>query len=615
MEQLADVARTGADKAGLQRFGVVVDFTSGMRGMEPSNPMVAHQDAMMDNYWKLALNVIAVRASSMSRHTAGFPCLLAGLLHPEEAKVNATWQTFRELVEAFEVASARSEDKTCQMVASSPLGASVMQFAVRFAKAGQWKEITDQFKQLLGALFQGLGQTKIVEDSIKELRDKEQRTAPSKQLAHFCEWQTSVDAKLLEKYGRSEVEASSAAFPSDEFDAAAMFQACHTSSGDQDSVDLRSITTRISWTTWTSQTIKNSFAHLQLLLHMHKTKSWDWVGGSWHVSFLPVGQVLLDEVANEFFMVLKVLDGAALLWPLAQAGANLYQLDLEARLQWKVVLEEAAIVVLPTRVLSPVHCFLRKLPDMAGFAFGVTGQKVHYLKWQAQQGFANVPEHALKKLCEDRCLAGVPDPALTDHSAADQMALALMMLLLPGLEQHVAQNRMFKRKLQQDELAQSYLDDMSEDMIMDVVLTGDQQEAKGFIQKREQAQARRVATAASVKKTVAHFYQVKQENVKKAATKAQAKAEAKRLEQKKARFYADLAANSVQALQAEKPAAAKVFVDDANGRFRLFYKPFHDRSISWTTRGQADAVLMSLKQLWEWNLAATGEGAPAHLGL
>ena len=150
---------------------------------------------------------------------------------------------------------------------------------------------------------------------------------------------------------------------------------------------------------------------------------------------------------------------------------------------------------------------------------------------------------------------------------------------------------------------------------MDVVLAGDQQDAKGFIQKREQAQARRVATAASVRRTVEHFYQAKMQNVQKASAKAQQKVDAKRLEQKKARFYADLAANSVQALHAEKPAAAKVFVDDANGRFRLFYKPFHDRSISWTTRGQADAVLMSLRQLWEWNLTVTGEGAPAHLGL
>jgi hypothetical protein len=615
MKQLIDVAKTGGDKAGLQRFGIIVDFSTSMRGMEASNPMVGHQDAVMEGYWKLAWNVIATRASSMSRHTAGFPCMLAGLLHPEEAKANTTWQTFKELVEAFEVAGTKTQEKTCQIVASSPLGSTVMQFAVKFAKAGQWERVTGQLMQLLEALFKGFGQTKVVEDSIKELRDKEQRVAPSKQLAHFMEWQTCVDAKLLEKYGRDEVEASGASLPSDDFDADAIFQVCHKSSGEQDSVDLRSITKKMTWTTWTSQSIKNSFSDLQLLLYMHKTGSWDLVGSAWHVSFLPVGQVLQDEDANELFMVLKIFSGAALVWPLAEAGTNLYQLDLGARLQWKVVLTNADIVVLPTRVVSPLHGFLRKLPDLAGFPFGVTGKKVDYLKWQAQQGFAGVPEQALKKLCEDRDLTGVPDPALTDHSAADQMALALMMLLLPNLDQHVAQNRMFKRRLQQDELAMSYLDDMSEDMIMDVVLAGDQQDAKGFIQKREQAQARRVATAATVRKTVEHFYQVKMPNVKKAATKAQQKVEAKRLEQKKARFYADLAANAVQTLHAEKPAVAKVFVDDPNGRFRLFYKPFHDRSISWTTRGQADAVLMSLRQLWAWNATVTGEGAPAHLGL
>ena len=363
----------------------------------------------------------------------------------------------RSLVEAFEAAGTKGQEKLCQIVASSPLGASVMQFAVKFAKAGRWERVTGQLQQLLEALLTGFGQTKVVEDSIKELRGKGQRVASSKQLAHFCEWQTSVDAKLLEKYGRDEVQASGAALPSDEFDAAAIFQVCHKSSGDQDSVDLRSITKRMTWTTWTSQTIKNSTSDLQLLLHMQKTDSWDLVGGAWHVSFLPVGQVLQDEVAKGLFMVLRVFSGAALVRPLAQAGTNLYQLDLGARLQWKVVLEDAAIVVLPTWVVSPLHGFLRKLPDIAGFPFGVTGQKVSYFKWHAQQGFASVPEQALKKLCEDRCFTGVPDPSLTDHSAADHMALALMMLLLPDLDQHVAQNRMFKRRLRQDELAMSYV--------------------------------------------------------------------------------------------------------------------------------------------------------------
>ena len=120
MEQLIEVAKTGCDKAGPQRCGIMFSSSSDMRGLGASNPMVGHQDALMESSLGLAWNVIATRASSMCRHTAGFPCMLAGLLHPEEAKANATWQTSKELVEAFEAAGTKSQEKLCQIVASSP---------------------------------------------------------------------------------------------------------------------------------------------------------------------------------------------------------------------------------------------------------------------------------------------------------------------------------------------------------------------------------------------------------------------------------------------------------------------------------------------------------------
>ena len=63
----------------------------------------------------------------------------------------------------------------------------------------------------------------------------------------------------------------------------------------------------------------------------------------------------------------------------------------------------------------------------------------------------------------------------------------------------------------------------------------------------------------------------------------------------------------------EKPAAAKVHVDTPNGRFRLFYRGFKDKSVSWTERGDQLAAKLALKQLWAWNEAATGHGLPAHL--
>jgi hypothetical protein len=57
------------------------------------------------------------------------------------------------------------------------------------------------------------------------------------------------------------------------------------------------------------------------------------------------------------------------------------------------------------------------------------------------------------------------------------------------------------------------------------------------------------------------------------------------------------------------PAAAKVFTDHANGRWRLQYGA-RDTSFSWAQRGVQRAATMVLCQAWGWHTEAIGEQPP-----
>jgi len=57
------------------------------------------------------------------------------------------------------------------------------------------------------------------------------------------------------------------------------------------------------------------------------------------------------------------------------------------------------------------------------------------------------------------------------------------------------------------------------------------------------------------------------------------------------------------------PAPAKIFTDQANGRWRIMYGD-RDKSVSWTQRGVQRAASMVLNIAWEWHNEATGEDSP-----
>ena len=62
-----------------------------------------------------------------------------------------------------------------------------------------------------------------------------------------------------------------------------------------------------------------------------------------------------------------------------------------------------------------------------------------------------------------------------------------------------------------------------------------------------------------------------------------------------------------------KPATSRVDVDDANGRFLLYFPNRDRRSVSWTARGMKEASLVALQILWGFAWKDLGHKCPTPL--
>lgn len=188
------------------------------------------------------------------------------------------------------------------------------------------------------------------------LRDKAPRGAPSTVVAHFEMWQAPSEAKLLEKYRRAEVTPTGNSVADKDFKKGRMFQTVHDKSGANDRIDLRSVLRRQDWVTHGATTLKNTFAEMELLAQAHEQDLWGRLGNAWMALLLPEGCIVLDRTdgREEYGLVIRTFESAALIWPVARAASDLFELGMGLRLRWKVVLCPDCLHVQPSACLSPL---------------------------------------------------------------------------------------------------------------------------------------------------------------------------------------------------------------------------------------------------------------------
>ena len=239
MDTLRDTLLSVSDHTMLERCGIVTSVQSfgSKRVICRDSPCVLHQNDLFQSFWRLAFSMVRSHATVLSRHTSGCPYVLAGILHP--TKWHQSLDFLRRASEAYEAAKVSTVPEIVAMVKNCQLQGSVVRLAVLFGRAGDWRVITSQLRELCQGLFEGMGASKMAEDCIMKMRDHETRDAPSKSAARFRNWSVPVNSKLVEAYGRTEVVPTGNAQVPAEFSDNRLFEVTHTKSDAGDSVPLR----------------------------------------------------------------------------------------------------------------------------------------------------------------------------------------------------------------------------------------------------------------------------------------------------------------------------------------------------------------------------------------
>ena len=243
------------------------------------------------------------------------------------------------------------------------------------------------------------------------------------------------------------------------------------------------------------------------------------------------------------------------------------------------------------------------------------------LTWLAKRGFASVSVSDRELLAQKLFLDVAHLKERDNYSEA--LTLALVMNILGDLDEAEAMELMLRTVLSEQGPSEDVLDGISDEMIHDFALLGEQSEAiallKDHVKEREAKQAARKRAMDVTSRVFTAAKVVAKEGRKRAASAAaKAKAAAKEKQEREARqkrWYTELERAPMERAVADKPDSVHVFVDHKNGRFRISCKGYAPRSFSWTLRGAAEAARMALAEAWTWHWRNTGQRAPDHLDL
>lgn len=616
MDELREVLKTASDLKGLAHIGLAVDFSERkFSKMHIDDPLVAAEDARFREYTNLLFCIVRSRATSMLRHVLGLPEMLAGLVHSDPEKRDITWKKFQALVAAYRAALARQEPEVKAMVARCQLSTTALQWATKFAEATSWDSISTQMQEWLDTIFSSICQTLVLESTNRELRDKEQRGSTSKNFNKFDKWSRAVDTRILEKWGRQEIQALSCAPVPASFDGDEIFQPFHGKEGKKkDSVNLCGITGKADWVTYNTVSVLDVYAELVLLQHAHETNAWGELGGSWRSSFVPESQVIsMDK--SRLFLVVKALKGVVVAWPLVRAGPQAAQLQMDvSSLTFLPMLDIEDIYVVPTALRSPLRWHVEDSKRAFGLRWAIVGRPRTLMQWQAEQGFAHVAESSLKKMVQEQC-EGMDEQLgeCTDFKYAHKLALMLMMVHLPELTHEEAIAMLLRRSVNELKPETSFLEDVDDEAISDCVLVGDQKETKTILDDRVKAAAKKASEKASVQGLVSAFFPSAKQAAQHNLWKSRAARAAKKAAAEQSRLYAALKGDATAAIKRELPKSVKLVENAKNGRWLIQHADFKEKSFSWTQRGQVAASQLVLQTAWRWHHDTTGEPVPPHL--
>jgi hypothetical protein len=597
-------------EAGFQLSTVGVEVPSPLSSPEA----IAYQDMVAGRIWKIARCLSQERISSMCR-TKSYPSAFAPICSDDPASVALYMDKFKTTWESFVWAVRHDANvEMCDIARKHSLASRHCQDTARIIRADSYTASSRVVRRLL-RYFNGWPHEHMFENCMREFRHQEIKVTSNQVLKSVKAYMTPVKKKLMADFDRPEIKTESVV-------------PVVTETVKQDSMyrnqqetpsraQLRGVTGETTWPTFDAQSVKAQNVLEALCRDLHSKDQPALALEVWRSEVLPVGQLVLHkatavEPAWIMLVVYKCKYGVIGL-PMQRTGVSCIFVDLDAPdIIYKHIYSFHNIMVLRSRAISPSRCdLLEAAVRNKGVLLSIGTEFIPVVTWQAEAGFLGCGEAVLKKLFED---IHIDIPPITEHGLDYDatLCLALIRHIRPECTPEEAAEALCRRVVDGTRIADDdIIIDIPQELIEDVAGNGDRKHFLDYKKEVKEGKDKRARIHTSVRKAViSSFDKVKPKKL----SDVEKKAMKDKLSTKAGadRWWSSIRGDAAW-LREWAPPNSGIFVDDPNGRFRVWYKDEGPRSVSWYKRGMETASTEALRLLWGWHHKCTGEVCPIPL--
>ena len=278
-------------------------------------------DLLAQQAFDLTLGILKFRVGSMSWHVS-WPGLLVRFGSEVRSGQEDALEVLRRDDDCFQhaqdlVGASPFLGKMCQR---SPFKTRLMSEVCEWAFGAAENteaEVLAELHALARKLFFGWGHTKIIEDGLKTLRDREERDVTNRKVSRARQWGVLRDDGTISSHKRVEINDDDHERASDVLPAS-----CFSCRDVEPTIDALSMVRKATWPTMSAQTSQVLASERALFQKLEEDDQWDMAPYCWKCMFVPSGTVLVHEPSNAMCVSLGALQYVALAkWELDRVEA------------------------------------------------------------------------------------------------------------------------------------------------------------------------------------------------------------------------------------------------------------------------------------------------------
>ena len=428
---LRQVAAQWQDIETMQFVGFTTEFKTTAR-LTTDSPLVKLQDMKAERVFTLTYNIFRHRLGSQLWHLCQWPGLLALLCSEVPADVLLFFTLLAEDWFAFQDAKERklgsvTLKKACDAHPMATTFMSNICYLWFSPLTVTTATLIFKMKEMAHEVFQGLGQTKMVEDNFQRMRNREDRDTTNKRLKCMTYWNASTKMGALPLHGREELDytqVSANNVPKK------LEKNLFTTLGHEPVIQtFKDIIKPASWPTYSPQSSHEIPAAMALFRHCTKARSWGLVSQTWKSVFFERGLLFKSKDSDDAFISLGDVGRLMVMaWAVEEIKIDVPNGDsitvfvvggekvINDHVNLFATLDFNDYVSIPVRAISPIHFYLalgRDIHSSLGVVLMKTGEPEPIVATGARHGFWKIGLDHLQLLADERGVKS-SGPALLD---------------------------------------------------------------------------------------------------------------------------------------------------------------------------------------------------------